>query len=76
MKGSGCRAVGTIENVRASAARPEAASKVLRDHRQPEKVNIEKVGPTYFFNLFRTVISLLPFAMVIGFTTAFCKMRW
>ena len=58
MKGSGCRAVGTIENVRASAERPEAVSIALRDHRQPEKVNIEKVGPTYFLNLFRAVVSL------------------
>ena len=42
--------LGTIENVRASAARPEAASIALRDHRQPENVNIEKVGPTYILN--------------------------
>ena len=34
-----------------------AASIALRDHRLPENVNIEKVGPTYFLNLFRTVIS-------------------
>ena len=33
------RAVGTIENVRASAERPEAASKALRDHRLPETTN-------------------------------------
>ena len=52
-----CRVRGTIENVRASAARPEAVSIALRDHRLPEITNIEKVGPSYFFNLFRTVIS-------------------
>ena len=52
-----CRVRGTIENVRASAARPEAVSKALRDHRQPENANIEKVGQTNFLNLFRTVIS-------------------
>ena len=51
-----CRVRGTIENVRASVARPEAASIALRDHRLPGNVNIEKVGPTYFLNLFRTVI--------------------
>ena len=51
-----CRVRGTIENVRASAAQPGAASIVLRDHRLSEIANIEKVG-TYFFNLFRTVIS-------------------
>ena len=41
----------------ASAERPGAASIALREHRLPEIANIEKVGPTYFFNLFRTVIS-------------------
>ena len=51
------RAVGTIENVRASAARPGAVSIALRDHRLPEIANIEKVGQTNFLNLFRTVIS-------------------
>ena len=51
------RAVGIIENVRASAERPEAVSIVLRDHRLSETTNIEKVGSTYFINLFRTVIS-------------------
>ena len=52
-----CRVRGTIENVKASAARPGAASIALKDHRLPETNNIEKVGPTYFFNLFRTIIS-------------------
>ena len=52
-----CRVRGTIENVRASAARPGAASIALRDHRLSEIANIEKVE-TYFFNLFRTAVSL------------------
>ena len=49
MKGSGSvESVGTIENVRASAAWPEAVSIALRDHRLSENVNIEKVGrPTF-----------------------------
>ena len=63
-----CRVRGTIENVRASAARPEAESIALRDHRLPENVNIEKVGRTRFFNLFRTVIS---FCRLV--TTMVCK---
>ena len=50
-----CRVRGTIENVRASAERPEAVSIAQRDHRLSENANIEKVGR--FFNLFRTVIS-------------------
>ena len=37
-----CRVRGTIENVRASAARPEAVSIALRDHRLPEITNILK----------------------------------
>ena len=41
----------------ASAERPGAASIAPRDHSQPETTNFEKVGPTYFLNLFRTVIS-------------------
>jgi hypothetical protein len=61
-----CRVRGTIENVRASAARPEAASIALRDHRLSETANFEKVGPTYFLNLFRTVISLCRLVMAIG----------
>ena len=60
-----CRVRGTIENVRASAARPEAASIALRDHRLPETANIEKVGPTYFLNLFRTIILFCRFVMAI-----------
>ena len=48
---------GPSKTFLASAARPEAASIAQRDHRLPENVNIEKVGPTYFLNLFRTVIS-------------------
>ena len=50
--------LGTIENVRASAERPGAVSIALRDHRLSENVNIEKVGPTYFLNMFRAVVSL------------------
>ena len=57
--------LGTIENVRASASRTEAVSIVLRDHRLSETTNIEKVGPTYFLNLFRTVISLCRLVMAI-----------
>ena len=41
----------------ASASRPEAVSIVLRDHSLSEIANIEKVGRTRFFNLFRTVIA-------------------
>jgi hypothetical protein len=41
----------------ASAERPGAVSIALRDHRLAECANIEKVGRTRFFNLFRTVIS-------------------
>jgi hypothetical protein len=36
--------LGTIENVRASAERPGAASIALRDHRLSENANIEKLG--------------------------------
>ncbi|MBO7206470.1 MAG: hypothetical protein J6W10_02535, partial [Kiritimatiellae bacterium] len=70
-----CRVRGTIENVRASAARPErylSRKGIIVCLKMP----ILKKLLTYFLNMFRTVISLLPFAMVIGFTTAFCKMRW
>ena len=49
----------------ASAERPEAASIALRDHRLSENANIEKVGRTRFFNLFRTVISFCRFVMAI-----------
>ena len=49
----------------ANAERPEAVSIALRDHRQPEKVNIEKVGPTYFLNLFRAIVSLCRLALVM-----------
>ena len=49
MKGSGSvESVGTIENVRASAAWPEAVSIAQRDHRLSENANIEKVGQTFF----------------------------
>ena len=51
------RVRGTVENVRASAARPEAVSIALRDHRLSETTNFEKVGPTYFLNL-ESVFSL------------------
>ena len=43
-----------------------AVSVAPRDHRQPENVNIEKVGPTYFLNLFRTVISFFLPTLSIG----------
>ena len=43
-----CRVRGTIENVRASAARPEAVSIARKDHRLSENANIEKVGQTFF----------------------------
>ena len=49
----------------ASAERPGAASIALRDHRQSENVNIEKVGPTCFLNLFRAVVSLCHLALVM-----------
>ena len=42
----------------ASAGRPGAESIALRDHRLAEYANIEKVGRTRFFNLFRTAVSL------------------
>jgi hypothetical protein len=45
-----CRVRGTIENVRASAARPEAVSIALRDHRLSE-IDIEKLGLTNFLNM-------------------------
>ena len=60
-----CRVRGTIENVFSERSPARAASIALRDHRQPEKVNIEKVGPTYFLNLFRNVISFCRFVMAI-----------
>ena len=53
-----CRVRGTIENVRASASRPEAVSIAPRDYRLSEN-DIEKLGLTYFLNMFRAVI---PFA--------------
>ena len=42
-----------------------AASIALRDHRLPETANIEKVGRTRFFNLFRIVISFCRLVMAI-----------
>jgi hypothetical protein len=39
--------------------RPEAASIALRDHRRPENVNIEKVGPTYFLNCYLKTLPAL-----------------
>ena len=42
-----------------------ASSIAPRDHRLSETVNIEKVGPTCFFNLFRTVVSLCRLALVM-----------
>ena len=53
----------------ASAGRPGAESIALRDHRLAEYANIEKVGRTRFFNLFRTVIS---FCRLV--TTMVCKL--
>ena len=41
------------------------ASIAPRDYRQPENTNIEKVGPTYFLNLFRAVVSLCRLALVM-----------
>ena len=64
-----CRVRGTIEKVRASAERPGAASIAQRDHRLSENANIEKVGRTRFFNLFRNVISF--YRLVI---TKVCKL--
>ena len=42
-----------------------AVSIALRDHRLSETTNFEKVGPTYFLNLFRNVISFCRFVMAI-----------
>ena len=46
-----------------------AVSIALRDHRLPENANIEKVGPTYFLNMFRTEFSFSRFVM-----TMVCKL--
>ena len=65
VRGQDVVSAGPSKTSLASAERPEAASIALRDHRLPENVNIEKVGPTYFLNLFRTVISLCRLVMAI-----------
>ena len=46
-----------------------ASSIAPRDHRLSETVNIEKVGRTYFFNMFRNVISFYRLVM-----TKVCKL--
>ena len=48
---------GSSKTSLASAERPEAVSIAQRDNRLSKNANIEKVGRTRFFNLFRTVIS-------------------
>ena len=55
----GAQAKGRVRQSERSPAR----SGIYRAKR--EATNIEKVGPTYFFNLFRTVISLCRLALAI-----------
>ena len=51
-----CHVRGTIENVFSERSPAGAVSIARKDHRQPENVNIEKVGPTYFLN----IVTLMP----------------
>ena len=60
-----CRVLGDHRKRQSERSPARAASIALRDHRLPGKVNIEKVGPTYFLNLFRTVVSLCRLALVM-----------
>jgi hypothetical protein len=60
MRGQDAVPSGPSKTSLASAERPEAVSIALRDHRQPEKVNIEKVGQTYFFEFVPNCNLILP----------------
>ena len=65
-------AVGTIENVFSERSLAGAVSIALRDLRLAEYANIDKVGRTYFLNLFRTVVSFFCPTLSQGeVTTAF-----